>query len=626
MKRHALNAFGSISPTVNLTVVEPISAARRATPQCTAGFTLIEALVSIAVFVLLTATVAATASAIIRATASIRESTTVAALADRYLEIARNLPYSQVGTVSGNPYGVLPDLPDAVSTTTPSGEIYQIYYAVSYVDDPADGTITAGTDSTPNDYKQVKLYVKNTATGQSQDFYTTIAPKNLEDMASGGALAIKVFDSVGQPVPGATITITDTAIQPALNVVRTSDSSGNWLEVGLPASPQSYHIVVTKNGYSSDQTYPISQTNPNPVKPDATVASGQVTAVSFSIDKTSSLTLNTLSQTCGGIPGVGVEVKGTKLIGTPDVLKFDQTYTSNNIGQIILSPVEWDTYTPLLLSGSGYMIYGSSPIQEVNLLPATAQQFTFVLGPQSANALLVIVKDAASGNAIEGAAVDLQKASPASDTVKITDGSVWSQADWSGGSGQSDWSDPTKYLADSGTISTGGTPSGVRLAGYGNGTFASSGTLTSSSFDTGTASTQYTTLTWQPTSQDPAATLEFQIATNNDDATWNFVGPDGTPNSYFTVPGTTINSAQSDNRYIRYKAYLQTSDPTKTPVLTSVTANYVSGCKTPGQAMFPNLAGGNDYTLSVSMSGYQTATLTPLTVSGYNTLTVSLGP
>jgi hypothetical protein len=154
----------------------------------------------------------------------------------------------------------------------------------------------------------------------------------------------------------------------------------------------------------------------------------------------------------------------------------------------------------------------------------------------------------------------------------------------------------------------------------------SSGSLISSTFDTGTDSTSYTTLNWQPTSQDPSVTVKFQIATNNDNETWNFVGPDGTSSTYYTTPGTTIGTANNNNRYVRYKAYLSTTDTTKNPTLTSVGVNYVSGCFTPGQVIFPGLSQAEEYNVVVSMSGYTTKTISDLNISGYQTLQVLLTP
>lgn len=589
-----------------------------------AGFTLISSLVAIAVFLMLGVAAYSLSIASIRGMRAYRESATVAALADQYIEIARNLPYSEIGTVSGNPNGVLPDLPNATSTTY-NGTTYQIYYAVSYVDDPADGTIVDGTDSAPNDYKQVKLYIKNLEDGLVSQFTTTIVPQGLEGLASGGALYLQVINANGQPVSGASVTITNSSISPALDVTRTTDSNGNWVEVGLPDSVDGYHIVATKSGYSSDQTYPSTASNPNPAKPDATIANGQVTKVSFSIDQQSSLTLNTVDQLCKPLSNVGVELRGTKLTGTsPDVYKFDNSYTTNSTGQVTIDPIEWDTYTPAITTSS-YMIYGSSPIQQIVLLPGTAQQSTLMLGPATVNSLLVIVKDASTGNPIQGASVELTSTSTAFDATKLTAGSILYQDDWSGGPGQSDFSATNEYATDDGNIDTQTLPTGVRLK-ESSGVYASSGTLESSSFDTGTASTTYTTLFWNPLSQSASTSVAFQIATNNDDATWNYVGPDGTAATYFTAPGTTINAAQSNNRYLRYKMYLSTATTTITPVVSNVTVNYVSGCASPGQAMFAGLTKSNDYQAMVSMAGYTTQTITGIQVDGYNVLEVDMSP
>lgn len=579
------------------------------------GFTLIETIVSIAIFSLIALAINETTLTIMRQSKEFRENTTISGLAAQYLEAARNLPYSQIGTLNGNPRGTLSDLPNAIDITV-NGIDYKIYYVVSFVDDPADGTILAGSDLAPNDYKQIKLYIKNTLTEKTSSFFTTMAPKGLESLNGGGALAIEVFDAVGQPVPNASITITNTALNPPINLSRTTNTAGNWVEVGLPESSNSYHITATKSGYSSDQTYPISVGNPDPTKPDATILDSEVTQVSFSIDRKSDLVFNTLNQTCGAISGVGVQVQGEKLIGTPNVLKFDNNYTSNYEGKINLSNIEWDNYAPGLTGGS-LMIYGSSPIQQINLLPDTSQQFTLVLGPETQHALLVIVKDEATGNAIEGVNVNVTNEDLEVNLNKITDGSIWSSTDWSGGPTQVNFADPTKYFDDSGTVDTTTIPTGVRLANF-SGPYASSGYLTSSTFDTGTDETAYTTLEWQPQSQDPATEVKFQIATNNDNETWDYVGPDGTASTYFTVPGTTVNTLHNGNRYIRYRMYLSTSDDTKTPVITSVNLNYVAGCKTPGQAMFSGLQSHSNYIITASMTGYQTKITEPIILSGYN--------
>lgn len=585
------------------------------------GFTLLSSVIAIGIFAMLSMAVFSASAAITKSARMYREKTTLAALADKYMEIARNLPYGQVGTTNGNPSGSLPDEPNALSITYNNAQ-YQIYYEVTYVDDPADGTIASSTDYAANDYKQVKLDIRNVRTGVVTPFITNAVPKGLESLANGGALSIKVFDAVGQPVPNATIQITNTLLVPSINLTRTSDANGNWIEVGLPDSNNSYHVTVKKNGYSSDQTLPVTVGNPNPTKPNATIANGQITQISFSIDALSSLVVNTVNETCAPLSGIGVELRGAKLIGTPSVYKSDYIYTSDVNGRVSSSSIEWDNYTPIITS-AGSMIYGSSPIQQISILPNTTQQSTLILGPTTANSLLVIVKDAATGNPIENATVELERPSAGYDSIKYTQGSIWNQQDWSGGAGQTGFSDATEYFSDDGNLNVTGVPTGVRLLQFA-GTYAGSGSLVSSTFDTGTASTSYTTFSWSPASQSASTTLKFQIATNNDDATWNYLGPDGTSATYFTTPGSTIHATSTGNRYVRYKAFLSTIDSTVSPVLSSMSLNYVSGCAAPGQTMFAGVTAASDYTLTVSMAGYQTQTISNATIGGYNTLQVLL--
>ena len=585
------------------------------------GFSFVEVIISLGIFLALSLTAYQVMSVLISGSQVNREQVSVAALADQYLEIARNLPYSQVGTTSGNPHGNLVDFPNA-TTVTYNNNTYKIYYEVTYIDDPADGTITGGTDFASNDYKQVKLKIQNNRTNVTSTFITTVVPKGLENLSSGGALSLQVIDANGDPVPGATLTITNTLISPAINLTRTADTQGKWIEVGLPVSINGYHVVATYPGYSTDSTSPITVSNPNPTKPDATIANGQVTALSFAIDLPADLTFLSMDQSCNPLTGITMGVRGAKLIGTPNVYKFDNTYVSNGSGQVALSGIEWDTYTPAI-GGSTYMMYGSSPIQEIQLFPTTSQLFTVMLGPKSTYSLLVIVKDAATNNPIEGAQVDLISGTT---VTKFTGGNQFAQQNWSGGSGQASFTNSTKYFSDDSHISTTTNPIGVRLIQSGKTVLATSGWLISSTFDTGSsANANYSTLTWQPTSQTLGTTAKFQIATNNDNLTWNFIGPDGTASTYYTTPATNIASVHTGKRYIRYKLYLETTNNKKNPTITSVGVNYVSGCYTPGQVMFPNLS-NTTYSLTVSAPGFQTQTLTGIAVNSNNTFEVLLSP
>ncbi|MCK4453915.1 fibronectin type III domain-containing protein [Candidatus Parcubacteria bacterium] len=110
--------------------------------------------------------------------------------------------------------------------------------------------------------------------------------------------------------------------------------------------------------------------------------------------------------------------------------------------------------------------------------------------------------------------------------------------------------------------------------GYENAiTYYSPGDLISSSQDLGQQS-NFTTIQW--TENLPSNTdLKFQIATNNDNATWNFIGPGGTDATYYTTAsGENIHSSHNEDQYVKYKAYLSTSDTSVTPTLSDITINY----------------------------------------------------
>lgn len=594
------------------------------------GFTLIEMLVGLFIFGLLVSGSLGAYAVLTKSVKLAREKTILASLASSYMELVRNLPYADVGTINGNPKGKLADYTNAISVQM-EGFSYKIYYEVTYIDDPADGTIGGDpNDPSPADYKQVKMNVQNIFTGASANFLTTVSPKGLEGIQNAGAIRVRVFNSTGQAVPDADIHIQHPTSSPAIILDRKSDSQGEWTEVGLPAAVNNYRIVVTKPGYSTDQTYPITSLNPNPSKPDVTVVNGQVSEISFSIDLLANLTIRTLNDLCQNLDGVDLNVRGDKLIGSnPTVYKFNEDFTSSG-GLVSLNDIEWDTYTPTLLTGQSLVVRGTSPIQQIEVQPGSSQTFTMILSQNTtAHSLLVVVKDASTGAALEGASVHLRKGgSVPQDYYGTTGGSVWTQASWTGGQGLLNWSalESTRYFADDGNVEINSMPTGVQLK-KNSGRYVSSAWLESSIFDTGSDLSNFTTITWSPASQDPATYLEFQLASSDDpNGPWNYVGPDGTEYSFYSISGSNISSVHDNNRYFRYKVFLSTTDDRETPVLTSLQINYVSGCFTPGQFWFGELTSGMNYSLDVSMPGYQSVTIDPLNINGDQIFEVQLSP
>ncbi|MDY6916368.1 MAG: hypothetical protein SVP26_00220 [Chloroflexota bacterium] len=106
--------------------------------------------------------------------------------------------------------------------------------------------------------------------------------------------------------------------------------------------------------------------------------------------------------------------------------------------------------------------------------------------------------------------------------------------------------------------------------------FHASGTIVSPSYDTGYADADFVKLQWCATGAS-GTQMKFQIATNDDNATWDFKGPDGTAGTYYTVSGGDLWAGHDGDRYVRYKAFLSTTQPGNTPVLNKVGVTYTTG-------------------------------------------------
>jgi hypothetical protein len=103
-------------------------------------------------------------------------------------------------------------------------------------------------------------------------------------------------------------------------------------------------------------------------------------------------------------------------------------------------------------------------------------------------------------------------------------------------------------------------------------TYYYSGNLTSSTGDAGYYA-DFGIVSWNAAL--PSGTvIKFQIAANNDDATWVFRGPDGAEDTYYTSSGTAVWPGHDGSRYFKYKAFFSTADNGLSPDLNAVTVTY----------------------------------------------------
>jgi len=589
------------------------------------GISLLETLVGIAIFSIIAGGLYSTYISLIKLSKVVRLQVAATAIANQYLEIARNLTYADIGVPSGIPAGVLP----ASQVASRDGSTFTVRYTIRNVDDPFDGTIGGNpNDTSPADYKLVAVAVSCLscdAAGVLASVSTHVAPKNLETATNNGALFIQVIDADGQPVSTADVHVENTTLVPPVSFDETTNNDGLLQLVDVPPALESYRIIVSKPGYSTERTYPPDDPVViNPVKLDATVIVQEVTQITFTIDKVSTINVASSTSTCTGIPNVNFDLTGAKLISTePDLAKYAASLQTDANGLLTLTNMEWDAYTATL-TAAAYDLTGTIPLQPFNLAPDTTQDLRFVLQSANPHSFLVIVRDAGTFLPLSGASVHLTKSGY--DETLLTSRGYFRQTSWKDGPGQENFINPEMYFSDDGNVATSNPVGELKLKKTGN-TYSLAGELISSTLDTGTA-TNFTAIEWLPGDQPPptgTTPIRFQIATNTDNTTWNFLGPDGSPTSYYTVPGESIAAVHSGDRYLRYKVLLSTDDDSYTPNISDIAITFVSNCIPPGQAFFTSLTSAS-YTLEVSLTGYETSTTTVDLSPNWSSVTINLLP
>jgi len=593
------------------------------------GFTLVEALVGAAIFVILAMSVYQAFVTTMDVVRLSRVKITATALANEQFEIMRNLPYADVGIVSGLPLGKIP----ATQILIRDSKEFTVKTTIRNIDDPFDGTIGGNpNDNSPADYKLAELEITcpTCRNFPTMNLTTRIAPKALESASTNGAIFIKVFNSLGQPIPEANIHIENNQVIPAFSIDDTTNNDGLLQVVDAPPGNQAYEITVSKTGYTNDRTYAIGDpANPVPDKPHATVLLQQLTQISFIIDPISTLEIESVTDTCEAVPNIDFSLHGAKIIGTDkdgkDIYEYDEDNSTDDEGTLTIDNLDGDNYN-LTFMDTLYNLAGAIPSTSFTLAPASTQNLKLIVAPKATTTALITVKDASTGLPLSD--VNIQLTGPDYDKTLITGRGFIRQTDWSGGAGQNDFIDQTKYAdSDSNNTLSIADPIGDIHLKNTLGEYAENSWLLSSTFDTGSASNFHQIL-WQPIDQPletGANNVRLQIATNNDKLTWNYKGPDGTVNTYYTPTEQTINSIHNDDKYLRYKVLLQTASTTYTPTISDISFTFTSACVPPGQVFFNDLVAAS-YTINITKNGYAPYTNTIDTSEPWQQYEITLSP
>lgn len=570
------------------------------------GTTFVETLVATAFFLVVSLAIYQAWATIVKLNNNIKIKEIITTLANEEFERIRNMPYANIGVGAG---GVPPGTLDQNTTYIKEGLTFRIDRTVRNIDNDFDGTLGGvPNDDDPADQKQVELkvrYIEAGVTVSMETFTTTISPKGLEDSTGNGSLKITVIDAEGDPVPAADVQIRNYIASPNIIINDQVGADGELMVVDTPPYTQAYEIYVSKtSSFSTDRTYDSSDIGGStPTLPHATVVENDVTEITLSIDKYGSGTITSVDESCAVVGDFDFDIHGAKTIGySPTLYKYDESFATNSGGSVSIPQLEWDTYS-IESNDASYEIIGANPLLDFVVEPNQSQEVELIVATKNTPTVLVTVRDLNSGLPLDDADVTLTQVSGGSNQyTDTTYRGTFDQTDWVGGPGQADYVDDTMFFSRSnikydtaGEISLNGTL----------GSYAPAGNLYSSTYDTGSAS-NWGEIAWLPISQ-PVETgtdsVRLQIATNNDNATWNYLGPDGTSGTYYTTSNQTINSVHDGDRYIRYKVYLTTADTGYTPTITDIDIIHSTACIPSGQVSFQGIDSGA-YDILVEKDGY----------------------
>jgi len=402
-------------------------------------------------------------------------------LGNEQMEIIRNLKYADVGISGSLPNGTI----EATKVVERSNITFIVTTDIQYVDDPFDGCVGPTTPSdpaksqcadgtvvnkpqdipsnlgNPADYKKadVEITWSPNFTGKPLQLSTIISPKGLEGDTTKGFVLLKVSNSDGEPITGASVQVINTNLVPTLDHTFTTDAFGNVQLLDVePAT--GYVVKVSKAGYTNDRTCSVeaggsgcsdTEGNPDPKNEDITVSAGSHEERSFTIDLISTLEVNSFTESCSLLPNVDLTLEGIETISNEpsSILKNVWNFVTSGTGQWSKNDLESDLYD-LIVNTPGYDLAGVNHDLALNILPNTNTILNVLLAPHTANSLLLTVKDN-SGTNVSGATVRLRKIGY--DETRITGQGFAQQTNWIGGSGQENIiDDASKYFSDNGHI------------------------------------------------------------------------------------------------------------------------------------------------------------------------------
>ena len=392
------------------------------------GFTLIEALVFLFIFTIITVTFYTTWSVSTRYIIFVKNRFMAVSLANEKMEVVRNLAYDKIAHTGGDPPGNL----HQDEYITRAGKEFRVHTEIINTDDPLDGTL----GGTPNDvdfvdYKNVRIEVFWDNEAYSVTLASRFVPAGIESSAADrGVLVVNVYsDQSDSAVSGSKVHITNAAT--GYNETRETDTFGRVMLVGLSESIQKYVISLTKSGYETVETFPAYPTTSyNPTDTHASVIKSAINTIDIIQNKTANFGVKTVDYLNQSAASINFYLKGGRKMGTTEpvelgdpaypVYQIDSHTQTGADGEKDFGAVSPGQYE-FIFEEPGYTLIGINAVPTFSLASEQTFILTVKVSPDNVTSVLFKIKNATES--IAGASTHLTNAG-GYDTTLSTDENV----------------------------------------------------------------------------------------------------------------------------------------------------------------------------------------------------------
>lgn len=387
------------------------------------GFTIIEALVTLFIFSLITVTFyqifTVGTSFIIEA----KNRNAATLLANEKMEIIRNLNYDQIGTVGGIPDGSLsPD--ERVSA---SGRGFRVLTDIVYVDDSFDEVGSNDENAVMTDYKIAKVIILWGGEGNDQrvELVSRFVPPGIETGdPNEGTLVVNILSQDGG-VSGANVNIQNAYTSPIVDINKESDNNGQIYLPGAEQSIQTYKITVSKSGYETVET--LDPDAPgltySPFDKNGSVIAGDISISNITINKLANLKISSINSAGESLPDVGFSIAGGRQLDVEgnifNISELNQS--TGSTGEKIFSNISPGRIT--FTRGAeidGYTFVGMGVVSPFVLNPDESREVFLRFASDELVWVAVTVLDLGD-NFLEGAQVKLTNVSGYNKTLTTTE-------------------------------------------------------------------------------------------------------------------------------------------------------------------------------------------------------------